>query len=236
MPGHRDPHTEYSAQAQKVNTLRTMVDILCPSRIFISVATPTDPRMLDSKRYAELWPEGHDFPLDSVDANRRILHVANTSLSRQTQREAFQLWMRGLTTTQIAKALERDTESVHRTLYGSPSRKLKGVVEMVKEALQQDETFTAMAKKKPEPVDPIGRHAIATWFAGAPPDRFVEMAALLVFAALADSEGWLTVQDAYGAMSPQIVTHSLPRLRWGGYIHTDGIRIRVLKTPGGASA
>ena len=212
------------------------MDILCPSRIFISVATPTDPRMLDSKRYAELWPEGHDFPMDSVDANRRILHVANTSLSRQTQREAFQLWMRGLTTTQIAKALERDTESVHRTLYGSPSRKLKGVVEMVKEALQQDETFTAMAKKKPEPIDPIGRHAIATWCTGAPPDRFVEMAALLVFAALADSEGWLTVQDAYGAMSPQIVTHSLPRLRWGGYIHTDGIRIRVLKTPGGASA
>lgn len=212
------------------------MDILCPSRIFISVATPTDPKTLDSKRYAELWPEGHDFPLDSVDANRRILHVANTSLSRQTQREAFQLWMRGLTTTQIAKALERDTESVHRTLHGAPSRKLKGVVEMVKEALQQDETFTAMAKKKPEPPDPIGRHAIATWFVGAPPDRFVEMAALLVFAALADSEGWLTVQDAYGAMSPQVVTHSLPRLRWGGYIHTDGIRIRVLKTPGGASA
>lgn len=212
------------------------MDVSVPSHIFISVATPTDPRMLDSKRYAELWPEGHDYPVDSAEAHKRIIHVANVSLRRQTQREAFEQWMLGLTTTQIAKALERDTESVHRTLYGSPSRKLKGVVEMVKEALQQDETFTAMAKKKPEPLDPLGRHAIATWCAGAPPDRFVEMAALLVFAALADAEGWLTVQDAYAAMAPQIVTHSLPRLRWGGYIHTDGIRVRVLKTPGGASA
>jgi hypothetical protein len=121
-------------------------------------------------------------------------------------------------------------------LYGSPSRKLKGVVEMVKEALEQDETFKAMAKKPVETPDPIGRHALATWFAGAPPDRFVEMAAHLVFAALADAEGNLTVSDAYGAMPPQVVTHSLPRLRWGGYIHTDGIRIKVLKTPGAKNA
>lgn len=200
------------------------------------MATLTDPRLLDSKRYASLWPEGYECAVDTAEAHRRILHVAKASLRRQTQREAFELWMRGYTTTECANALERDTESVHRTLYGSPSRKLKGVVEMVKEALEQDETFKAMAKKPVETPDPIGRHALATWFAGAPPDRFVEMAAHLVFAALADAEGNLTVSDAYGAMPPQVVTHSLPRLRWGGYIHTDGIRIKVLKTPGAKNA
>jgi hypothetical protein len=192
--------------------------------------------MLDSKRYEQLWPAGFECAVDTAEANRRILHVAMASLSRQTQREAFRLWLRGYTTTEAANALERDTESVHRTLYGSPSRKLKGVIEMVKEALEQDETFKAMVKKPPDPPDPLGRHAIATWFAGAPPDRFVEMAAHLVFAALADAEGNLTVSDAYGAMSPHIVSHSLPRLRWGGYVHTDGIRIKVLKTPGNTNA
>ena len=192
--------------------------------------------MLDSKRYEQLWPEGYECTVDTAEANRRILHVAMASLRRQTQREAFQMWLRGYTTTQTANALERDTESVHRTLYGSPSRKLKGVVEMVKEALEQDETFKAMVKKPADPPDPLGRHALATWFAGAPPDRFVEMAAHLVFAAVADADGNLTVSDAYAAMPPQVVTHSLPRLRWGGYIQTDGIRIKILKTPGESNA
>jgi hypothetical protein len=192
--------------------------------------------MLDSKRYEQLWPEGYECTVDTAEANRRILHVAMASLRRQTQREAFQMWLRGYTTTQTANALERDTESVHRTLYGSPSRKLKGVVEMVKEALEQDETFKAMVKKPADPPDPLGRHALATWFAGAPPDRFVEMAAHLVFAAVADADGNLTVSDAYAAMPPQVVTHSLPRLRWGGYIQTDGIRIKILKTPGASNA
>ena len=200
------------------------------------MATLTDPRLLDSKRYEELWPDGYECPIDTAEANRRILHVAMASLSRQTQREAFKLWLRGYTTTEAANALERDTESVHRTLYGSPSRKLRGVIEMVKKALSQDETFKAMVKKPQEPADPIGRHSLATWFTGAPPDRFVEMAAHLVFAALADAEGNLTVSDAYGAMPAQVVTHALPRLRWGGYIQTDGIRIKVLKTPGEKSA
>jgi len=192
--------------------------------------------MLDSKRYERLWPEGFSVPADSVDLRERLHHTAMASLSRQTQREAFERWLLGETTTQIAKATRRDPEAVHRTLFGAPSRGLKGVVEIVKEALRNDETFQAAARQ-PEPApDPLGRHAIAEWFQGVPPDRFVEMAALMVFQALADAEGRLTVSQAYGSIHPSIVTHALPRLRLGGFIQTNGIRIDVLRTPGGEHA
>lgn len=200
------------------------------------MATPTDPKLLDSKRYEDLWPEGFTVPADSAEVYERLHRVAMASLSRQTQREAFQRWLLGETTTEIAKATRRDPEAVHRTLYGSPSRGLKGVVEIVKEALRNDETFRAAAQKPEQPPDPLGRHAIAEWFVGAPPDRFVEMAALLVFQALADVEGRLTVSQAYGSIHPSIVTHALPRLRLGGFIQTNGISIEVLRTPGGKNA
>ena len=172
---------------------------------------------------------------DSVEVRRRMLHVAEVALRRKTTYETFQLWLEGNTTSAIAASQSRSPEAVHRTLWGVPSRGLTGAVYQVREALRQDEVFTAMVKKE-APADPMGKHAIANWCAGAPPDRFVEMAALLVFKALADAEGNLTVSDAYGAMHPSIVTHALPRLRWGGWIQTDGIRIRILQTPGSKNA
>lgn len=191
--------------------------------------------MLDSKIYDELWPSGFDASWDSSEIRRRILHVANTVLRRKTSQDAFELWMQGLTVSQIAIDSGRSPEAVHRTLWGVPSRDLQGAVAQVKEALEQDEVFLAMAKKEVAP-DTLGRQALATWFVGVPHDRFVEMAALLGFTALADADGNLTVGDAYAAMAPPIVTHALPRLRWGGWIQTDGIRIKVLKTPGKTNA
>lgn len=185
--------------------------------------------------YERLWPEGLGLACDSLELRRRITHVAAVVLRRKTGQDAFGLWLEGNTVTQIAMAQERSPEAVHRTLFGAPSRGLAGAVAQVREALQQDEVFLAMAKKDATH-DKLGRNALANWFVGAPPDRFVEMAALLVFSSLADAEGTLTVQDAYAAMSPHIVTHALPRLRWGGWIHTDGIRIRVLRTPGDTNA
>lgn len=196
---------------------------------------PTDPNLMDSVVYERLWPEGIQMESDSVEVRRRILHVAEVALRRKTTYETFQLWLEGNTTSAIAASQSRSPEAVHRTLWGVPSRGLTGAVFQVREALQHDEVFTAMVKKE-APVDPLGRHAIATWFVGAPADRFVEMAALFVFKALADAEGNLTVSDAYGAMHPSIVTHALPRLRWGGWIQTDGIRIRILRTPGSNNA
>lgn len=190
---------------------------------------------MDSVVYERLWPEGIQMESDSVEVRRRILHVAEVALRRKTTYETFQLWLEGNTTSAIATAQERSPEAVHRTLWGVPSRGLTGAVFQVREALQHDEVFTAMVKKE-APADPLGKHAIATWFVGAPADRFVEMAALLVFKALADAEGNLTVSDAYGAIHPSIVTHALPRLRWGGWIQTDGIRIRILRTPGSNNA
>ena len=191
--------------------------------------------MLDTLAYERLWPEGLDMACDSLELRRRIVHVAAVVLRRKTAQDAFGLWLEGNTVSQIANAQERSPEAVHRTLFGVPSRGLAGAVAQVREALHQDEVFLAMAKKEATH-DQLGRNALATWFVGAPPDRFVEMAALLVFAALADAEGNLTVQDAYHAMAPAIVTHALPRLRWGGWIQTDGIRIRVLRTPGESNA
>lgn len=196
---------------------------------------PTDPSLIDSLAFARLWPEGMNLESDSVEVRRRILHIAETVLRRKTSQETFALWIEGMTTAAIANAQSRSPEAVHRTLWGVPSRGLAGAVAQVGEALRNDEVFTAMVKKE-APADPIGRHAIATWCAGAPPDRFVEMAALLIFKALADADGNLTVSDAYGAMHPSIVTHALPRLRWGGWIATNGITIRVLKIPGSNNA
>ena len=196
---------------------------------------PTDPSLLDSVSYETLWPEGIEVAGDSAEVRRRILHVASVVLRRKTSLDAFSLWLDGCTVSQIADAQNRATEAVHRTLWGVPNRGLLGAVAQVKDALEKDEVFLAMAKKETAP-DVLGRQALATWFVGVPHDRFVEMAALLAFSAVADAEGSLTVGDAYAAMAPPIVTHALPRLRWGGWIQTDGIRIKILKTPEATNA
>ena len=191
--------------------------------------TLTDPTILDSKAFGSLWPDTISVPADSAEVRVRIVHIAQSVLRRKTQKQAFALWLNGLTTTQIAKEVGRAVPEVHKTLFGVPGRTdFKGAVETVKQAIESDEVFKAMASK-PEKSDILSRGELAYWFRGVPADRFIEMAALISLTALADSDGWLSVSDAYGAMSPSVVTHALPRLRFGGYLLTDGIRIRILK-------
>lgn len=192
------------------------------------MVTILDPKIIDGQRFDSLWPPGQNPDVDSVAFTHLVERTAIAVLRRQTQREAFSLWLVGHPTGEIAKRLRRDPEAVHRTLFGAPARGLKGAVALVKEALKSDET----AKKLEEPQEPpFGRHVVATWFHGTPPDRFVEMAALLAMAAAADAEGRLTVSAAYGALPASVVTHSLPRLRFGGWLQTDGISIAILRTP-----
>lgn len=201
------------------------------SAVNISMPMLLDPKIIDSQRFDTLWPQGLSVATDSVALRDLVNRTAMAVLRRQTQREAFSLWLVGYPTAKIAERLRRDPDAVHRTLHGAPARGLKGAVVLVREALEADENVNELTQAAEEPTAPLGRHAIAEWFKGAPPDRFVEMAALLAMAAVADSERRLTVADAYAAMPPSVVTHALPRLRFGGWIQTDGVRIVILKTP-----
>ena len=192
--------------------------------------TLVDPLILDSKAFDQLWPESLSLSADSVEVRTRIMHIANVCLRRKTQKEAFAMWVNGKSTAEIAEATGRAVPDVHKTLFGLPGRTdFKGAVYTVRTAIESDEVFQAMATKGDKPSDPLNRGTLAYWFRGVPADRFIEMAALISLTALADAEGWLSVSDAYGAMSPSVVTHALPRLRWGGFIQTDGIRIKIIK-------
>jgi hypothetical protein len=146
----------------------------------------------------------------------------------QGLQEAFNTWRDGLSLGQYAEA-----EGISRDL---AYKRREKALRLMLPAL---ESYYQSYKPQPDPspeFPPLERHRIASWFSGFQPEHILDMAVLLVFYALSDKSRKLSVSTAYYVLPPVIVTHSLPRLRWRGFLKTNGIDIEIVKVPGDTDA
>lgn len=165
----------------------------------------------------------------------RVLDAAELALTAR-QLEIARAHLGGATQVEIAARLGISQAAVSQALYGSlrRGRRIGGIVRKLQQVIKTD----AEPDVLDEPVEV--RPALAEWFVPAisPPSPvlFVALAVLIVFAELADASGRLAYGDALERLPRAVLDSAMPTLRYGGWIESDGIVIRVLKTPAGPHA
>lgn len=152
------------------------------------------------------------------------------------QLQLLTLYLSGKSPTDIAKLTGRSQPTVSIMLHGRRGpRAQRGILGRVADELSRDEEFLAMVKRIRSSSTSSGRPDVARWYAGIPAgrtDHFIARAALLSLVAVADAKKRrLTIDDAYEILPRPVVSLSLPILRVGGWIRTDGRTIEILRTP-----
>ena len=175
---------------------------------------------------------------DLAQLHSYIVAAASHILS-DTQLPIFAAWLQGADGPTIARSVGKSAATVHVTLHGraatSKGKEQLGAVQKVAASLKANDVFRSKVKQIEAPQPTTLTDQARTWFAGVPPDRFVELAALLVFWSLADAKESLSLNDAYKALPPSVVTHALTRLRYAGFVQTDGVTIKCLRKPPGVT-
>lgn len=158
------------------------------------------------------------------------------------QLESFTAWLGGEAIVSIAERLGTSHQAVSQSLLGtrqsggtSRGKVYGGALKRVQEYLIEDADFLVeVAASKAGRGTPDVGLIVRSWFSGlgyAHLDKFVPLSVLLVLFFLSDARGDVTFGDAHAAMPAACVSHALPTLKALGFVTTDGVTIRIRKTP-----
>lgn len=186
-------------------------------------------------------------------------HITRVAAAVLTDRQ-FQCFIgtsiEGKTQKQVADEMGIDPRSVQQHLKGAvradgwwrsaplhdspPSRgsiRNGGAMKKLRAALEGDEGWKAAVLEVSTPTaGPSQRDRIVGWYAPITrptprPQQFVALAVLMVLEALADSTGELHWNDAVQHLPRGVLDPALSQLRALGWVRTDGVQIRILRTP-----
>lgn len=194
-----------------------------------------------------------------VQVDALMTHVTRVAAAVLTDRQ-FACFVgtavQGKTQRQVADEMGIDPRSVQQHLKGAvradgwwrsadahataPSRGMirnGGAMSKLKRALGDDAEFQAAVLEVSTPTaSPSQRDRIVGWYAPITtplpkPQLFVAMAVLMVLSELADARGELHINDAVGHLPRRVLDPALTQLRQLGWVRTDGVQIRILRTP-----
>ena len=137
----------------------------------------------------------------------------------------LEMHLDGLSTVEIADRRGVGQPSTWRTLHGVILPKLAKA--LVKDPALMAEAAALNAADEPDSDD------VARWFTGhlGKTEMFVSLTVLLIAHELADARR----EVGYGLLCQHVpraaVTEAMSKLKYGGWIMTDGVTIRIMKTP-----
>lgn len=194
---------------------------------------------------AEMIPSRYFTPEELMAVHARVLDVARATLD-EDGRAAVELFVRGLSQQDAAAALGWSTTKMSRVLHGSTpgsNSGKKSALARLKDALRADATFKGIyqaLRRNPDRSGALVREpppdaVVTDWFLSTvrppKPGLFAPLAVLLVADRLADRKRELRYEDLMSFVPGFILSQSLGPLQVTGYIRTDGVTIRILKTP-----
>ena len=173
--------------------------------------------------------------LEGLDPALIIPHLQRVAAEVLTdrQREIVMRRLSGDSLAEIGRALSVSRQTIDQQLRGVDGG---GALPKLRRALLVDEGFANEVNRQRAGgiVDDSPSHAITQWYIGLRPStlsHFVPRAVLLVLWALRDTRGDVSYQTARQHLPSQTLTLTLPLLRTLGYVESDGITIRIKKTP-----
>lgn len=176
--------------------------------------------------------------LDLERARPHMLRVAASVLT-DVQLAVFVRWVGGIGVTAIGRELGLTHQVVSKHLFGngetSNGAPRGGAVKKMKLRLLDDDAYIdELVCARAERHDPDAMHIVREWWAGLRPSHlthFVPLTVLLLILSLVDAKRTTTFATLHTKMLPSIVTNAIPVLKLKGYIETDGITIKVKRTP-----
>jgi DNA-binding CsgD family transcriptional regulator len=177
--------------------------------------------------------------LDLDAARPHLLRVAADVLTGQ-QLRVFLAWLNGQSVTDIAKDLGITHQVVSKHLHGqtaqgSDGKLWGGAMKKLRAHLVTDDAFVEeLARSRGENDLPTGYAVIKDWYKGLRRNtlhHWLPRSVLLVLAHIADQKKTTTFAAAHECMPPAMLAEALPTLKALRYVETDGVMIRILKTP-----
>lgn len=165
-----------------------------------------------------------------------MLRIASEVLTGK-QLEVFLAWIGGESVGHIAERLDVSHQVVSKHLHGQRQNGAHygGAVKKLRERLLVDDEFLIdVAVSKAARTIPDPGAIVREWFKGLRHQtlhHFMPRAVLLVLLYGADAKRTLSFSDAYAMLPPAAVSHAMPLLKALGYVQTDGVTIRIRKTP-----
>lgn len=107
-----------------------------------------------------------------------------------------------------------------------------GAMSRFSAALSEDPVIQKIIAEATAPRHQHGTRAnLDGWFRGCQPQMFGALTVLLVLSDLVDSQGRATFTQLSAACHPAVATAAIPALRTWGFVESDGVNLRLLKTP-----
>lgn len=187
---------------------------------------------------------------DLLDLRAEVLRVAATSLSTAQFRCFVLYWFAGWTEQAIASHYGCTQPAVHAALWGQKKgresttggavRRIQaalvaaggGAMSKLGRAIEEDEQLTEVLNTlKNEPKPAATSLSSLGWYRGVRHEHFPALAVLLQMTQLADAKGQLHVNAIAAEVPRATLSMSMAVLRALGFIATDGVNIRIIKTP-----
>lgn len=179
--------------------------------------------------------------LDIDQCRPHLYRVAKQTMTER-QFEVFEPWLRGETQESIAVKLGVTPQVISKSLNGKTlpgGSWVNGSLVKLRVALIEDDAFLLeLAKAKAVGFDVPSQAPASTevrdWFRGLRNlslHHFIPRCVLLMAHTLMDSKRETTYSALYEHLPPAVVTQGMPLLKTLGYVESDGVRIRILKTP-----
>ncbi len=158
----------------------------------------------------------------------------SASLADGNRREIFLRWLAGQTQSRIADELQVTRQAVSASLWGDRRYERGGSIEAMRSLCLRDDEFLRVAAGRSHDVGPVFAGFPVEWFAGLNAGNrsfFVPLVVLFVFSQLADRKNQLSYSAARSILPAWVLSHGMPPLRALRYIDTDGVTIRIMRTP-----
>lgn len=196
-----------------------------------STTTATDDVDEIPANVATLLPE-----LDGGSVKPHALRVAQSILTGP-QLECFLWWLNGDSLAEIAKRVGASKSTVDGHLRGElrDGKRQGGAMKKLRAALESDPEIQRL-RKMPTTIEHAADagDAVRRWYASLRHNtlnHFVPRAVLMVMHYAADARREITFAEIHRLVPVAVVSHAMRFLRTLRYVDTDGITIRILKTP-----
>jgi hypothetical protein len=171
------------------------------------------------------------WPGVETDVIRPVLVRLAMHLAEGNRRTIFLRWLAGESQSRIAEDLGITRQAVSKSLHGAPHLAHGGSVEEVRALCLRDDEFLVFATGA-STTSVIGFPI--NWFAGLNESKrhlFVPLVVLFVFVQVADKKNQLSYSRAREILPPWVLSVGIQPLKALRYIDTDGVTIRILRTP-----
>jgi len=189
------------------------------------------------KAYTETWWCG----LDIDRARPHLLRIAKQHLT-DVQLTIVERWLAGDGPTAIAEHLGVTKQVIDKSLNGrsvAGGTWVNGSLAKLRVHLIEDDAFiaelvAARAVNGSAPDAPGSSSNVRDWFKSLRSNtlgQFIPRCVLLVISSIVDAKRETTYAQLYEHLPRPVIAQGMPMLKTLGYVSSDGVRIKLIRTP-----